>query len=171
MCRTKPCIDWASSNLMHKGIDGAHVYSLKEVFDAEGETLHQFLKKKVCIIGGGASGIELAYYILNRSPILRDSRTFLDCFGLPETKESFFYPGNITVLEMGAKIGADLGSARWIFMKQIARYPLTMMTQTQVLKIAENYVEVLQDGEIKRIPVELVVIATGYRPAARELVQ
>lgn len=154
-----------------EGVLLPNVRTLKEVFDYTEEQLFELISKKICIIGGGASGMEFAYYLLTKSPLLVNSRAFLDVFAAPELKDSFSYPGNITVVEMTKKAGADFGAGRWAFMRQLERYPITIKTEAKVEKITETCVEVLHFGEIKNIDAEVVILATGYKPSGQSLIE
>ena len=152
-----------------EGIDNKNVFELKEIFDLDKKGLNLLLQKKVCIIGGGASGVELALFILNSSKIMKESRRFLDLYNLDITKNDFDYSGNITILEMKKKVAKDLGSTRWILMKEIKRYPIDIKTEVMVEKIEDGYVQIRDKEKTEKIPAEVVILATGYKPAMREL--
>lgn len=154
-----------------EGIDNENVFELKDIFDLDKKELNLLLQKKVCIIGGGASGVELALYILNSSKIMKESRTFLDLYNLDVTKNDFDYDGNITILEMKKKVAKDLGSTRWILMKEIDRYPIDIKTEVTVEKIGEDFVVIKDKDGIENIRAEIVILATGYKPAMRDLVE
>lgn len=151
------------------GIESRNVYTSKQVFDLDQKTIKKLLRKKICIIGGGAGGIELAFFILNTSKVLRESRQFLDLYNLDSIKNDFNYDGNITVVEMNKKIAADLGSTRWILMKQLSRYPLNLETESTVEQIENQFVIINKNGKKKKIPSEIVILAAGYKPAANNL--
>ncbi|MBK5253733.1 MAG: FAD-dependent oxidoreductase [Peptostreptococcaceae bacterium] len=151
------------------GIENKNVFTAKEIFNADEKSLKKLLQEKVCIIGGGASGVELAFYILNTSKILRNSRQFLDLYNQEGTANDFDYSGNITILEMQKKIAKDLASTRWILMKQIARYPINFKTEILVEKIEEDFVVISNKGVMEEVPAKVVILATGYTPSARKL--
>jgi NADH dehydrogenase FAD-containing subunit len=100
---------------------------------------------------------------------MKESRRFLDLYNLDITKEDFDYRGNITILEMKKKVAKDLGSTRWILMKEIKRYPIDIKTEVTVEKIEDGCVQIRNKEKTEKIPAEVVILATGYKPAMREL--
>ncbi len=170
------------------GIDMPHVTTLKKVFDSSDEELEEILSKNACIIGGGASGIELAHWMLEKQELLKAGTEFLDIYDLPETAGHFKTAGRLSIIEMLPKIGADLGSSRWITMKELGRYPLNMIASARATGIREGFVDVEvtekppkdaplnADGTAPEpkvtkmsIPADIVILASGFRPANREL--
>lgn len=152
------------------GFDLPHVHTSKEVCSFSEEKIRELLSKKICIVGGGASGIELAYYLLSKSSLLTKSKTFLDSFAPAELKSLFSWPGNIAVVEKTGKIGADLGASRWMLMKQLSNYPLTLLTESEVTNIRSSHVEILQSDKQIAIEADVVIFATGYKPHGQELI-
>lgn len=153
------------------GIENKNVFTSEEIFDLNQKSLKKLLQKNICIVGGGSGGIELAFYILNASTILKESRQFLDLYNIENIKDNFDYAGNITVIEVNKKIAADLGSTRWILMKQLSRFPLNIRTESMVEKIEDKCVIINKNNIREKISAEIVILATGYKPAAQDLAE
>ena len=169
------------------GIDGKNVYTLKQVYELTEQEKNAITAGPAVIIGGGASGLELAQSLLESKKLLRKSRDYLDLFNLPGLEKQFMVQGRMTVIDQLPKLGKDLGGKRWILMKELRRYPVNLMPASRALKIEKGYVEVEQtilpkrgasdaaDAEpekrIVKIPANNVIVAAGYRPEISELTE
>lgn len=167
------------------GIDGPNVYTLKEVYEMGPHKLKAITAGPVLIIGGGASGLELAESLLESKELLRKSREYIDEFNLPGLERQFMVQGRITVIDQQPKLGKDMGGKRWILMKELMRYPVNLIPATKALSIEKGYVKVERTilpkkGEPKKNPEELekvimdipatnVIIAAGYKPCHQDL--
>lgn len=153
------------------GVDLPHVFTLKQVCEMEMEQIQALMSGNVCIIGGGSSGIEIAYYMLESQKLIKESRTFLDIFNLSGIENQFQVRGRVTVMDGLPKLGADLGAKRWITMKELSRYPINLLPETKAVSIEEGFVEAEQGNERKKIAADTVILACGYRPSQQELIK
>lgn len=97
----------------------------------------------VVIVGGGAVGIETAMYLAERGK-------------------------KVTVLEMQARLGADIGlSTRWTILQDAAELGVEMLRNRTVVEIdSQTVVTVKGDNPEaeERFPADTVVIAVGAKP-------
>ncbi|MCS7139588.1 MAG: FAD-dependent oxidoreductase [Candidatus Nezhaarchaeota archaeon] len=95
--------------------------------------------ERVVIIGGGGVGCYVAAKLVN------DGK-------------------KVTIVEMLPKIGGDLGiSTRWTILLYLRERGVEMLTNTKAVEIKSDAVVVEQDGMVKRIPCNTVVVAVGTR--------
>lgn len=147
-----------------EGDDTRRVYLAREIFEADRELMESLAGKNICIIGGGSQAVELALYVLGKTEPDRESGCFLERFVAPSLRPTLNTLGNITIVEMTEKIARDLGSTRWILMKQLERYPVELMTGSTVQKITPNGVEIRQGDAIVKRPADVIILAVGYVP-------
>jgi pyruvate/2-oxoglutarate dehydrogenase complex dihydrolipoamide dehydrogenase (E3) component len=102
------------------------------------------LTNRVAVIGGGATGLELALYLSEKG-----------C--------------SITVIEILPKIGSGMEAVtKKVILEQLKKYNAAMLTDTRLLKIEDNGVVVVnQDNREKFIEADKVVIAIGTKPDTR----
>ncbi|MBN1289421.1 MAG: FAD-dependent oxidoreductase [Actinobacteria bacterium] len=121
-----------------KGIDASSVVYAWDVLEGVVET-----GETVVIAGGGAVGIETGMYLAEKGK-------------------------NVTVLEMQARIGADIGlSSRWTILQDAANLGVEMLRNRKVVEITGGAVITLKGGEEKQreeCPADTVVIAVGAKP-------
>ena len=122
-----------------EGIDKDIVLTYEDVFDGSPP-----LYKKVTVIGGGATGLELALYLTE-------------------------YNCNTTVIEKLPKVGNGLEAmTKKIILKKLQENNVTILTDTNLLKIEDNGVAVFNSNNREQfIEADRVVIATGTRPDNR----
>lgn len=124
------------------------------------------LGENVVVIGGGAVGVETAIAIANRGTISGDVLKFLlkheaeDAETLLKlatrgTKE-------VTILEMLAKIGKDIGpTTKWVFLKELDLLGVQTTTGATVTRITPDAVHFTsKDGE-HSVQADSVVLALG----------
>ena len=120
---------------------------------------------KVVIIGGGATGAEIALFIARKKAISPEVAIFLASKkGIdPETALRLTRTGNdVTVLEMTDRIGQDIGrTTRWTIIGELREYGVKMEKLATAMKITEEGVLYECEGQEKLAPADTVVIATG----------
>ncbi|NLD00292.1 MAG: FAD-dependent oxidoreductase, partial [Gammaproteobacteria bacterium] len=99
------------------------------------------LGKKVVIVGGGLVGLELAEFLIERGR-------------------------NVTVLEPGPSLGAELSIVRrWRVLDNLNDHNVPMLTHCAVTSIDKDQVHYQdQDGNAHSIPANSVVLAVGASP-------
>ncbi len=143
-----------------EGINSPHVIFAEDVMNLPALKIVQLLQGKIVILGGGAVGLETALFLANQSIHDTESEHFAKCFF--DTESLIQHPSlKITVIEMGDKIGSDLGSSRWATLKELSYYGIKVLTNSKISAISSSSV-LLQYGSA--YPANTVVVATGYRP-------
>ncbi len=128
------------------------------------------LGERIVIVGGGAVGVDVALYIVDKTQINGEQSKFLlkweaeDCDRVTELIQKSFK--DITIVEMLDSIGRDIGkSTRWVALKELSRAGVKMLTKTKALKITEDGVIVKNEsGDEYKIPADTIIIAVGYKP-------
>jgi 2,4-dienoyl-CoA reductase (NADPH2) len=152
-----------------KGIEGDHVYS---AHDALAGTVP--IGKNCVIIGGGATGIELALHLAEYGALSPDAFKFLMFYrqhhGLTvEDALQMLYKGNkkVTVLEMLPKAGQSLGkSTKWALLDKCDMLGVDIFTNVDVEEIGADYVQYKDAKETIHTldNVDAVYYATGVSP-------
>ncbi len=148
-----------------KGVDLPLVVKGEEVLRGEA-----VLGEKIVIVGGGAVGVDVALYIVDKTQINGEQSKFLlkweaeDCERVKELIQKSFK--EITIVEMLDSIGRDIGkSTRWVALKELSRAGVKMLVKTRAVAIEEDGVVVESEAEGRyKIPADTVVLAVGYRP-------
>lgn len=152
------------------GVEKPHVTTLRQICNMNPDQLRTLMSKNICMVGGGASGLEIAHFMLENQKILKESREFLDVFNPEHIKNQFEVAGKLTIIDVLPKLGADLGAKRWITMKELKRYPINMLPGTKAVAIHDGYVEAEHDNKRQMIPADVVILAAGCRPAQQDLI-
>lgn len=153
------------------GIDRGHVYTAQEILSGEGYSIYDLIAGKILIIGGGAVGLETALYLAGKAKLDSQSRQFLSLYTDNDTAEGLDFKSNITVVEMDDKLGKDLKSTRWITLNELKRSNVQLISGTKVEEILPNEVVAGSGDGMRRIAADYVILAAGYRPAGRRLIQ
>lgn len=145
-------------------IPGAGLPHVVQAWDVLSEKVR--CGRKVAIIGGGAVGVEVALYLAEKGTPSGDAVKFLLINGVetPEDLLKIATKGTkeVVLLEMLEKVGTDIGkSTRWVMMKDLSRYGVTVRTQTKATEITENGVTIEVDGGTETIEADTVVLALG----------
>ena len=125
--------------------------------------------KRVVIVGGGAVGVETGEFIARMGTVSPEVLKFLMTYKVEtdESLEDMINRGtkNVTIVEMGKRLGSDIGATtRWVMMDRLRKYGVKMLKLTKVVLIGPDYVEVEgEGGERSRIPADTVVLAAGSR--------
>jgi 2,4-dienoyl-CoA reductase (NADPH2) len=152
-----------------EGDGSRRIYLAREIFEADRGLLESFAGKSICIVGGGSQAVELALYMFGKTAPDPDSSCFLDQFVSQSLRPTLETLGKITIVEVLGKIARDLGSTRWILMKQLERYPVELMTGSTVRKITPAGVEIQQGDEVVTRGADVIVLAVGYVPGDGKL--
>ncbi len=134
------------------GIDGPSVLTSWDVLKNNPP-----LGKQVAIIGGGAVGLETALFVAAKGTISPEILHFL--FEL-----MFNGTSQVTVFEMLPKAGADIGkSTKWVLFDKLNHYGVNILTNAKVISVETGKITFEQSGEIKTVPFDSVIVASGSR--------
>ena len=124
--------------------------------------------KNDVIIGGGATGIELAIYIAKYGALNLEAFDFLTLYKAlePEVALKMLHRGRnaVTVLEQLPKLGSALGkTTKWVLLDKCDALGVKFHTSVIVKEIGENYVSYLDAKDKEQIinNVDMVYYATG----------
>ncbi|MFW9950580.1 MAG: FAD-dependent oxidoreductase, partial [Candidatus Thorarchaeota archaeon] len=145
------------------GIDRENVYWANDVFSGDAP-----IGKNNVIIGGGATGIELAIYLAKYGNLDLESFDFLTFYNAIESKEalSMLHKGRnaVTVLEQLPKLGSALGrTTKWVLLDKCDALGVKMLTNVKVTEIGDTFVNYVDaKGTEQAINnVDYVYYATG----------
>lgn len=143
------------------GIERA-IYA-KDVLTADGDKLANLRRGSTVIVGGNATGLDVAHYLSDAGFISPEARHFIDK-NVPESMGTMYVHTDITIIEIAHKLGSNLGSLRRLVLADIERNGVKMLADTALKEIGDGFVLVdTPDGE-KRIPADHVVMAIGVNP-------
>ncbi len=148
------------------GINLPHVLKAEDVLKG-----NAILGDRIVIIGGGAVGVDVGLFLVDRTQINGDQTKFLlkweaeDCRRVTELAQKSFK--EIIIVEMLEAIGRDIGkSTRWVALKELSRAGVKMLTKTTAREIKEDGVKVESEAEGEYlIPADTVITAVGYKPS------
>jgi len=148
------------------GIDRDNVFWANDVFKGDAP-----VGKNNVIIGGGATGIELAIYMAKYGSLDIDSFNFLTLYKAlePEVALKMMQEGRnkVTVLEQLPKLGTALGkTTKWVLLDKCDYLGVKKYTSVKVTEIGKDYVSYIDatDTEQQINNVDYVYYATGVRP-------
>ena len=127
------------------GIDGSQVYEARSIMGSN----HYVPEENILVIGGGLVGLE--------------AMEILTCQGK-----------KVTVVEMQDGVGRDMDMFVIPYFKDFLKaHEIPIHTSSKCVEIGADYVAIEKDGEIRKIPCDAVVVATGARrnAAIEETVQ
>ncbi|MFW9898792.1 MAG: FAD-dependent oxidoreductase [Candidatus Thorarchaeota archaeon] len=145
------------------GINGKNVFWANDVFTGDAP-----IGQNNVIIGGGATGIELALYIAKYGALNLEAFEFLTFYKAlePEVALRMLHKGEkrVTVLEKLPKLGSILGrTTKWVLLDKCNNLGISLITGASITEIGENYVNYTdgmgKDQVIK--DVDTVYYATG----------
>lgn len=146
------------------GADLPHVAQAWDVLLGKVET-----GEKVVVIGGGAVGVETAMFLAEEGTLSGEAIKFL-LVNKAETYETIYDLATrgskeITILEMGGKIGNGIGkSTKWVMRQEMSRQRITSQVGARALEITTDHVKVQIGEEVHTIPADSVVLAAGAVP-------
>ncbi|TFF87341.1 MAG: NADH:flavin oxidoreductase [Promethearchaeota archaeon] len=148
-----------------KGIDLPHVYWANKVFTGDAP-----VGDNVVVIGGGATGVELALYVAKYGSMDCEAFEFLTFYDALELEVALkkLYKGKkkITILEQLPKLGSALGkTTKWVLLDKCDKLGVKMLTSVNVKEIGEGFVLYSdKSGTDQMIQnVDNVYYATGVR--------
>ena len=144
--------------------------------------------ERVVVVGGGATGCEVALHLAQRGTLDAETVAFLLISGAepPEEIVRLATQGTreVTLVEMARKVGRDIGrSTRWGVLQDLTRYGVTQLKNARVVRIEPDAVVVSHEGDggsagggeaggegegeaETRLPCDHVVLASGVQPSS-----
>lgn len=117
------------------GLENSNVYTAHEILGGK-----KISGQTAVIIGGGYTGCDTAKYLANRG-------------------------FSVSVLRRGPKIAAEAGwSIRRLLLAELKRFDVALFPDVEYKDINADGVKIIQNGEEKRLPADIVVLATGVTP-------
>jgi 2,4-dienoyl-CoA reductase (NADPH2) len=148
------------------GIDRENVYWANQVFSGDAP-----IGKNNVIIGGGATGVELAIYLAKYGTLSREAFEFLTFYKAlePDIALNMLHESRnkVNVLEQLPKLGSALGkTTKWVLLDKCDALGVKFVTGAKVTEIGENYVSYEDAAEKEQIinDVDMVYYATGVEP-------
>ncbi|MHA1149972.1 MAG: oxidoreductase [Promethearchaeota archaeon] len=147
------------------GIDKSHVYHANLALSGDAP-----IGDNNVVIGGGATGIELAIYLAKYGRLEPDAFEFLTFYKALDvnTALGMLYRGKkkVTVMEMLPKCGSNLGkTTKWVLLGKADKLGVNMLTGVKVTEIGDDYVSFkdAKDNDQVLDDVDAVYYATGVR--------
>ena len=152
---------------LEPGLEGAdlpHVVQSWDIFSGS-----QPLGRQVVVVGGGPVAVDAARELAQRGTLDAATLRFLlvneaeDPARLRERCLRGIH--SVTVVEMLPKAGQGIGkSTKWTLLSDLDRFGVEVLTETKVLRILPQGVEVETGIERCVLPADAVVLALGSRP-------
>jgi 2,4-dienoyl-CoA reductase (NADPH2) len=149
-----------------KGIERKNVYWANDVFSGDAP-----VGKNNVIIGGGATGIELAIFLTKYGALSREAFDFLTFYKALETEIALemLHEGRnqVTVLEMLPKLGSALGkTTKWVLLDKCDALGVKLITGVNIQEIGDDYVNYLDAADKEQVinNVDYIYYATGVEP-------
>jgi len=149
-----------------KGIDRKNVYWANDVFTGDAP-----VGKNNVVIGGGATGIELAIFLTKYGALSIEAFDFLTLYKALETEIALemLHEGRnqVTVLEMLPKLGSALGkTTKWVLLDKCNALGVNLITGANIQEIGDDYVNYLDAADKEQVinNVDYIYYATGVEP-------
>ncbi|MHA1284270.1 MAG: oxidoreductase [Promethearchaeota archaeon] len=147
------------------GMDKPHVYHANDVLSGNAP-----IGDNNVIIGGGATGVELAIYLAKYGKLPCDAFEFLTFYNAldVDTALKMLYKGRkkVTIMEMLPKLGGNLGkTTRWVLIEKCQKLGVNILTSVKVTEIGDDYVNYKdsKDNDLTIENVDAVYYATGVK--------
>lgn len=126
------------------------------------------LGHSVAVIGGGAVGLETAFFIASRGTITPEVLYFLFKYEAeaPDRLRELMFNGlcHVTVFEMLGKVGKDVGkSTKWVLFDNLRKYGVTITTGARVLEIKGDGLVWEASGETREAMFDNVILSSGSK--------
>ncbi|MFX0057613.1 MAG: FAD-dependent oxidoreductase [Candidatus Hodarchaeota archaeon] len=148
------------------GIDRENVYWANLVFSGDAP-----IGKNNVIIGGGATGIELAIYLAKYGSLSREAFDFLTYYKAlePDIALNMLHGSRnkVIVLEQLPKLGSALGkTTKWVLLDKCDALGVKLITGVKITEIGENYVNYTDAMDKEQVinNVDMIFYATGVEP-------
>lgn len=148
------------------GINRENVYWANDAFKGDAP-----IGNNNVIIGGGATGVELAVYIAQYGSLTREAFDFLTFYKAlePDVALKMLHQGRnrVTVLEQLTKLGSALGrTTKWVMLDKCDMLGVKFITGVKVTEIGENYVNFMDGAGKDQVinDVDNIYYATGVVP-------
>lgn len=149
-----------------KGIENKNVYWANDVFSGDAP-----VGKNNVIIGGGATGIELAIFLSKYGSLSKEAFEFLTFYKALESEVALkmLHEGRnqVTVLEMLPKLGTALGkTTKWVLLDKCDALGVKLISGANIQEIGEDYVVYKDAADKEQVinEVDYVYHATGVEP-------
>lgn len=149
-----------------KGIENKNVYWANDVFSGDAP-----VGKNNVIIGGGATGIELAIFLSKYGSLSKEAFEFLTFYKALESEVALkmLHEGRnqVTVLEMLPKLGTALGkTTKWVLLDKCDALGVKLISGVNIQEIGEDYVVYKDAADKEQVinGVDYVYHATGVEP-------
>ena len=147
------------------GIDRDNVFFANDVFTGDAP-----VGRNNVIIGGGATGIELAIYLAKYGQMSLEAFDFLTQYHAlePDVALGMIHNGRnkVTVLEQLPRLGSALGkTTKWVLLDRCDALGVNKITNAKVTEIGENYVNYSDAQENEHVinDVDYVFYSTGVK--------
>jgi 2,4-dienoyl-CoA reductase (NADPH2) len=147
------------------GIDGDNVYWANDALNGDVP-----IGNNNVIIGGGATGIELAIYLAKFGKLSLEAFEFLTHYKALKIDDALskLYKGNkkVTVLEKLPRCGANLGkSTKWVLLDKCDMLGVKFHTGVNITEIGKDFVSFTDASDKEQIlnDVDAVYYATGVK--------
>ncbi len=147
------------------GIDRDNVFFANDVFTGDAP-----VGRNSVIIGGGATGIELAIYLAKYGQMSLEAFDFLTQYHAlePDVALGMIHNGRnkVTILEILPRLGSALGkTTKWVLLDRCDNLGVKKLANAKVTEIGENYVNYsdAEDNEHVIDNVDYVYYATGVK--------
>ena len=148
------------------GIDQDNVFFANDVFSGDAP-----VGKNNVVIGGGATGVELAIYLAKYGSLSLSAFDFLTQYKALELDVALGMLHNgrnkVAILEQLPRLGKAIGiTTRWVLIRKCRSLGVEFLTSTTVTEIGENYVNYsnAEGNEDVISDVDYVYYATGVIP-------
>ena len=145
------------------GINGKQVVTAWDVLEGT-----EPVGKRVVVLGGGSVGCETAIHLAEKGAMDANTLAFFRRYGARDAQSAagstMKGKREVSVIEMRPRLGQDFGKGtRWVFMGDIKRLGIKVITKAEVTAITDEGVKVRIDDQEQLIPADTVVLAMGSK--------